>query len=134
MVRCKAGDLLRREAYLLRPKKVTRHDVSANSLPGGEDAGFPPARTRTRTRDDYYVQVIGNVFFSDVGAGLASAQPVSQVMLNLPNHLHGIMMIDHSKHEAAESTPDAHRADARPAPTIGANICSFKSWCIQEKI
>ena len=28
-------------------------------------------------------------------------------------------MIDHWEYKAAENTPDAHRADARPAPTIG---------------
>ena len=34
----------------------------------------------------------------------------------MPNHVHGIVMIN-------------RRADARPAPTLGDIVCSFKSKC-----
>ena len=37
----------------------------------------------------------------------------------IPNHVHGIVIIN-------------HRADARPAPTLGDIVCAFKSKCTVE--
>ena len=88
--------------------------------------------------------------FSTVGAGLASAlhsKPIIQLkdpgkiilkiwnkiperfenvliddLVIMPNHIHGILFIEKSD----------KRVDARPTPTLGDIICSFKSECVTE--
>ena len=41
----------------------------------------------------------------------------------MPNHIHGIVIVDNSV---------SLRADARPAPTVSDIVCSFKSKCSVE--
>lgn len=102
----------------------------------------------------YFVTVCSykkECLFSTVGAGLASAQDkrntielkapgkiilenwnrISEMHVNvivddivvMPNHVHGIIMIE-----------NRNRVDARPTPTLGDIICSFKSRCVTDYI
>ncbi|MCB4790753.1 MAG: transposase [Elusimicrobia bacterium] len=87
-----------------------------------------------------------------VGAGLASARYKNEIRLSklgqlidsqwqnikkqyynveldqyiiMPNHIHGIIIVDNSV---------SLRADARPAPTVSDIVCSFKSKCSVEYV
>ncbi|MEN8155295.1 MAG: hypothetical protein ABFR75_14875 [Acidobacteriota bacterium] len=102
----------------------------------------------------YFVTVCSykkECLFSTVGAGLASAlNNISEIELKtpgkiilenwnriperfknvmvdniviMPNHIHGIIIIE-----------KRDRVDARPTPTIGDIICSFKSECVTDYI
>ncbi len=52
----------------------------------------------------------------------------------MPNHMHGILIIDRSTDAAEGENNRGGRADARPAPTLGDIVGSFKSRCVDDNL
>ena len=52
----------------------------------------------------------------------------------MPNHMHGILIINRSTDADDEIHNRRSRADARPAPTIGDVSGAFKSRCVDDNL